>query len=139
MYLLMNARKHGMKKIKKKTVSMLHDYSLFFFFFNWGLFSNIEVHCVLDLHMERTDSVLRLQRTATGDACCRWRSCTHSAILQAWLAFPHNSWKHRGLIFQTDMTKQVKFKWFALFSKIFDINICIPYQKWNIKYRLFFY
>lgn len=29
MYLLMNAIKHGMKKIKKETGSMLHDYSLF--------------------------------------------------------------------------------------------------------------
>jgi len=106
------------------------------FFLNWGPLSDIKVHSVLDLHVERTGSVLRWQRTVTGDAYCRWESCNHAASFQAWMTCPHNSWKHGGFIFQTDMTKQ--FKLFALFSKIIDINISMSCQKWNIKYSNFF-
>lgn len=133
----MNVRKHRMERIGQETASVLHHYSLFSFFTGssfqyWGDLW-IEVQSALDLCVETTHRMPTCQRTAVGDAYYRVQ-CFKTDWSDSIIAG-----NTEGLLLkQIVITKQVKFKIFALFSKIFDINICIPYQKWDIGYSIFF-
>lgn len=136
----MNAKKQGMKKIKKETASLPQDYSLFFFFFFLLLrrsrFQYQGPLCAGSAFGEKWYYCKMTAKSNCGHIPQKkdLHSCYRSpSLTELSLQYLETRTAHFP-----DMSKQVKFKLLALFIFfIFNIDICILSQKWNNKCSIY--